>query len=243
MAIDVIKHRVAQLLKGVPGETRNALEGGNSEYSRPLPGAARMYPETDIQEIPITAERLQKLQAQLPKWYGERKKYYIEKGLSEKLAEEMKTDTRARFFGRLIEKGYDPTTAATLLLSTLNTVRREKPGVDELTDEQLENLLANEKNKQVLREQFPIVLKAWADHSEWALGDVMKTLSFQSAGDDEVERVVKQIVEKNEHLILVKGMGAQSALMGMAMQALRGKAQGYFIAQALEKELKARTGK
>lgn len=242
-AIDVIKHRVSQLLEGVPGETRNALEGGNSEYSRPLPGAARMYPETDIPEIPITNERLQALQAHLPKWYSERKKYYIQKGLSEKLAEEMKHDTRARFFEHLLNNEYDPTTSATLLLSTLNTVRREKPRVDELSDEQLENLLANEKNKQVLREQFPIVLKAWADHPEWALGDVMRTLKFETAQDDEVERVIKQIVDKNAHLIVVKGMGAQSALMGMAMQALRGKAQGYFIAQALEKELKARTGK
>ncbi|MEK6902465.1 MAG: Glu-tRNA(Gln) amidotransferase subunit GatE, partial [archaeon] len=123
-AIDVIKHRVAQLLDGVPGETRNALEGGNSEYSRPLPGAARMYPETDIPEIPITNERLEKLKKNLPKWAAERKKYYIQKGLSEKLAEEMKLDNRARFFGRMIEKGYDPTTAATLLLSTLNIVRK-----------------------------------------------------------------------------------------------------------------------
>lgn len=242
-AIEIIKHRTAQLLEGVPEETRNALEGGNSEYSRPLPGAARMYPETDAQDILISDQMLNELKENLPLWSAERKKAYVGKGLSEKLADEMKLDNKARFFEQLVAGGYEPTTAATLLLSTLNTVRREKPGVDTLTESQLENLLAAEKQKLVQRDQFPVVLKAWADAPTQTLSQIMAALNVRAADENEVETIVRQIVEKNQHLVLAKGMQAQSALMGMCMQALRGKAQGYFIAQALEKELKKRTGK
>lgn len=242
-ALEVVKHRVAQLLEGVPEETRNALEGGNSEYSRPLPGAARMYPETDAQEVPIVDSMLTQLQKSLPKWSAERKKAYVQKGLSEKLAEEMKLDNRARFFEHLLEKGYDPTTAATLLLSTLNTVRKENAGVDKLTNAQLESLLAAEKQKKVLREQFGSVLKEWAKTPERKLEQILQASKVESASEDEVSKIVRQIVDKNEHLVIAKGMQAQSALMGLCMQALRGKAQGYFIAQALEAELKRRTGK
>jgi glutamyl-tRNA(Gln) amidotransferase subunit E len=242
-AFDVVKHRVAQLLEGIPEETRNAIEGGNSEYSRPLPGASRMYPETDLQAIPISQEKLERMKKNLPRWAEERKKSYMEKGLSEKLADEMKLDNKARFYGALLEKGYDPTTAASLLLTTLNTVRREKPGVDTLTHAQLEELLAAEKNKNVLRENFIPILKEWADHPTKPLSEITQKHQASSANEDEISTIIKQIVDKNEHLVLAKGMGAQSALMGAAMQALRGKAQGYFIAQALEKELKKRTGK
>ncbi len=242
-ATRVIKDRLAYMLEGVPEETRNAVEGGNSEYSRPLPGAARMYPETDLQAIPISSEKLERLKKNLPRWAEERKKSYLQKGLSEKLADEMKLDNKARFFGALLEKGYDPTTSASLLLTTLNTVRREKPAVDKLTHAQLEELLAAEKNKQVLRENFPNILKEWADHPTKPLSEITQKHQANSANEDEISTIIKQIVDKNEHLVLAKGMGAQSALMGTAMQALRGKAQGYFIAQALEKELKKRTGK
>lgn len=242
-AIGVIKHRVAQLLEGVPEETRNALEGGNSEYSRPLPGAARMYPETDVQDIFIQPEMLSSLQKKLPTWANERKKMYIQKGLSEKLADEMKLDNKARFFERMLNEGYDATTVATLLLSTLNIVRKENPDVDMLNEEQLENLLAAEKNKLVLRERFADVLREWANHPSDSLSQIMMHMKIENAGEDDVLKIVNQIMDKNEHLIIAKGMNAQQAFMGMAMQALRGKAQGYFIAQAVEKELKKRTGK
>ena len=43
---------------GIPEETRKANSDGTSSYMRPLPGRARMYPETDTPAIPITAEML-----------------------------------------------------------------------------------------------------------------------------------------------------------------------------------------
>ena len=242
-AIDVIKSRVSQLLEGVPEETRNALEGGNSEYSRPLPGAARMYPETDAYDIPIHEKTLNEMKQKLPMWTHERKKYYMKKGLSEKLAEEMKLDNKARFFEQLLEKGYEPTTSASLLLSTLNTLRRENPNVNALSNAQLESLLAAEKQKLVLRERFPDVLREWAKNPHAQLEQILGHMKIENADEDEVTKIIQQIMEKNQHLILSKGMQAQSALMGQAMQALRGKAQGYFIAQALEKELKKRIEK
>src|SRR5690606_12144747 len=43
-----VQRRAALALEGVPEETRRMLEGGSTSYMRPLPGAARMYPETDV---------------------------------------------------------------------------------------------------------------------------------------------------------------------------------------------------
>ncbi len=242
-AIEVIKHRVGQLLEGIPEETRNALEGGNSEYSRPLPGAARMYPETDAHEIPINPKIVEEIQKGLPRWAEERKRYYMQKGLSEKLADEMKLDNKARLFERLLEKGYDATTTATLLLTTLNTLRRKRPGFEKLLDNQVETLLAAEKKKTVMREHFPTILSAWMEDPTKTFEEVLHEMNVQRVGEDDISKIVYQIVEKNQHLVLAKGMQAQKALMGLCMQALRGKAQGYAIAQALEKEIKQRIGK
>jgi glutamyl-tRNA(Gln) amidotransferase subunit E len=51
-AISAVIERAKEATEGVPEETRRALDNGCSEYLRPLPGAARMYPETDVSPIP-----------------------------------------------------------------------------------------------------------------------------------------------------------------------------------------------
>ncbi|MEM4272453.1 MAG: Glu-tRNA(Gln) amidotransferase subunit GatE, partial [Candidatus Bilamarchaeaceae archaeon] len=45
-------------MREIPGQTRRAEPDGTTSYMRPLPGRARMYPETDIHPIGINAEML-----------------------------------------------------------------------------------------------------------------------------------------------------------------------------------------
>ncbi|MEF8829664.1 MAG: Glu-tRNA(Gln) amidotransferase subunit GatE, partial [Haloarcula sp.] len=51
LAIDAVAERAETALEGVPEETRDANEDATSRYLRPLPGAARMYPETDVPPV------------------------------------------------------------------------------------------------------------------------------------------------------------------------------------------------
>jgi len=53
-ALNEVSERAEQALAGIPEETRKMLPAGTSAYLRPLPGAARMYPETDVPPVPIS---------------------------------------------------------------------------------------------------------------------------------------------------------------------------------------------
>src|SRR5207249_2208227 len=50
-AIGEMVPRAAAAIEGVPPETREPRPDGTTVYSRPLPGKARMYPETDVPPI------------------------------------------------------------------------------------------------------------------------------------------------------------------------------------------------
>ncbi len=50
-ALQAVIDRIQALPQGVPEEVRKANEDGTSSYLRPMPGAARMYPETDVSPI------------------------------------------------------------------------------------------------------------------------------------------------------------------------------------------------
>jgi glutamyl-tRNA(Gln) amidotransferase subunit E (EC 6.3.5.7) len=55
-AVDVVAQRLRQAFEGVPEETRAANPDGTTRFMRPRPGAARMYPETDLPPVRITIE-------------------------------------------------------------------------------------------------------------------------------------------------------------------------------------------
>ncbi|MDP2973536.1 MAG: Glu-tRNA(Gln) amidotransferase subunit GatE, partial [Candidatus Diapherotrites archaeon] len=109
-ALRVVIERCMQALLGVPEETRDALENGNTEYSRHLPGAARMYPETDLEPVKVGEKYLNELKKELPLTVGQREKLYREKGLSTNLVEGMRLSNFACFFEQLLQKGVTATT-------------------------------------------------------------------------------------------------------------------------------------
>ena len=53
----ITRAKLALSDKPVPEETRKMLESGSTAYMRPLPGAARMYPETDVLPVLIDDAR------------------------------------------------------------------------------------------------------------------------------------------------------------------------------------------
>ena len=52
------QQKLRESKKPTPMEVRNVLPTGESEFLRPMPGSARMYPETDIPPIIITKDEL-----------------------------------------------------------------------------------------------------------------------------------------------------------------------------------------
>jgi len=69
--------------KGLSGEVRNALPSGESEFLRPIPGSARMYPETDLPLLRISRQLVNEAKASLPKLRSQVKKELIKIGLRE----------------------------------------------------------------------------------------------------------------------------------------------------------------
>ena len=58
--------RAREALLGVPNETRQALDDGTNGFERILPGADRMYPDTDLPPIGLADERLDRIRESVP---------------------------------------------------------------------------------------------------------------------------------------------------------------------------------
>jgi len=90
IVIDQIISRIEFIKNnGIPIDTRLATMNGETKFLRPRPGAARMYPETDIPPIIISNEELENAKKNIPKSWDEsllelQKKYTLNPQLSDK---------------------------------------------------------------------------------------------------------------------------------------------------------------
>ena len=66
-AIETIEERCKMAFDGVPKETRKSLINGITVFERVLPGANRMYPDTDSPPIPLKNNYIEELHNNLPK--------------------------------------------------------------------------------------------------------------------------------------------------------------------------------
>ncbi len=78
--------RAREAFVGVPAETRQALADGNTGFERVLPGAERMYPDTDTPPLAIPDDWVQDAEASLPERPWKRQDRYVTAGLEESAA-------------------------------------------------------------------------------------------------------------------------------------------------------------
>src|SRR5712692_1906122 len=66
-----VVERAREAVERVPEETRAANPDGTTHYMRPRPGAARMYPETDVAPVAISPKRVRWIAEHLPRMPAE----------------------------------------------------------------------------------------------------------------------------------------------------------------------------
>ncbi|MEA3494916.1 MAG: Glu-tRNA(Gln) amidotransferase subunit GatE [Bacteroidota bacterium] len=65
-ALETIEERCKMAFEGVPSETRKSFANGTTIFERVLPGADRMYPDTDSAPIPLKKEYIDKVSSDIP---------------------------------------------------------------------------------------------------------------------------------------------------------------------------------
>ena len=236
LAIEAVAERAETALEGVPEETRDANEDATTTYLRPLPGAARMYPETDVPPVDLDPTEVE-----TPELLTEKvERYQAEYGLGSGLAEQVAYGRRMVLFEDVVGEGVDPTLAAGTLESTLTELRRDGVPVEDLTDDHLTGALHLVDDGEVPQEGLNDLLTALAENPDLTAEEAVEQEGLGGVGEDEVREAVVEVVERNADQVTEEGMGAFSGLMGECMGALRGKADGDTVSSVLREEIQKR---
>lgn len=233
-ALGRVGERFEEALKGVPVETRRPLPDGDSEYMRPLPGAARMYPETDVPPVELGDRYVEGLREDLPEMIPERVSRFVEEyGLSEDLASQMARSRLADFFEEAVQgTGIDPVLAIRTLLHY-----PKEAGVD-VSPERLVEVLGAVAELDLAREAVPEIVEELGER-EGSVEEVVEDLGLSQLGEERVRQVVRDVIRERSEFVKERGMSSVGALMGPVMEQIRGRAEGSRVNEILRAELEA----
>jgi glutamyl-tRNA(Gln) amidotransferase subunit E len=240
-ALKIAVERAYAALDGVPEETRDPLPDGTSRYSRPLPGAARMYPETDVPPIPMTDERLKRIKKNLPEFPEEIEKRLVSSyGINPQQANQIVKQSRDELFVKISEKTGMTSAAASALTNTYTELEHDGLDPDSIKNEKVIELFNLLKANRFSKEALPSLLREMAKGSD--AETAISKAGVESVGSDEASKVIATIVKEREDFVRSKGLDAIGPLMGPVMAALRGKIDGKQANDLLEKEIKKLIG-
>ncbi len=187
-ALEAVRERLLTLQKGVPEETRRA-DGDKTHYLRPLPGGARMYPETDCPPIQLTKERIKSL-AEV-KGFDERVADYGQLGLGKTLAEKAARSEKTSLFESLANE-YDAKLVASLLLEKSVELKREGIDLSGFKEEEWRELLRLHAKEFITKAGMEESLKFLAKEPKEAFKRVLKEKGFKRLSAKEVNALAEK---------------------------------------------------
>ncbi|MBQ8373132.1 MAG: Glu-tRNA(Gln) amidotransferase subunit GatE, partial [Candidatus Methanomethylophilaceae archaeon] len=236
-ALEAAVIRANEALEGVPEETRDPLPDGTTKYSRPLPGAARMYPETDVPPTTITGERLQQVRDNMPEFPEQIEKRLVDQyGINQQQARQIVRQSNDELFERIAKDKAMAPIAATMFLNAYSEMEHDGIDTHVFTDDAILGLFSMLKDGRFAKEALPSILREMATGT--SAEDAIKKLGVEAVDAGEAAAIIEKIVNERADFVREKGMGAIGGLMGPVMGALRGKIDGKQANQLLTEAIK-----
>ena len=211
---EILRQQQCTKNKTCKKEVRKALPSGKTEFLRPMPTQARMYPETDHLLIKISRNLINKLKTDLPRLQSENTSYLKEFGLNPELIKLILKNKKFEEFKTLLHAHNNPNLIAKML-----TLFQPSP---KLSPDKLEEILD-------LLEQHKI--------SKNDIKTIMQKISQGMTTKQAIEKPQINLEQECKKLIKQKPNLSQGAYMGLLMQKFKGHLSGKEIADQLKQLL------
>lgn len=208
-------------------EVRNALENGESKFLRPMPGSARMYPETDLPLLRISKDLIDEAKKTLPKLRSEIRGELKNKGLSEEMIGLLDAE-KLVLFESLLKLVND----ANFIVKVIALIPKEIASHEKI--ENIDEILTNDVIESVVLAINQHKIKM--EDAKYVLNEIAKGKSFEEAIKiekvdlSEVEGEIAKIVEEKPGLSI-------GGYMGLIMAKFKGKVSGKEVTDILNKLL------
>jgi len=233
-ACNEIVIRATEATQGVPRDTRQALKDGTTGFERVLPGAERMYPDTDLPPMAITRERTERIRAHLPERIWERLARLAGLGIPADCTHPLSVSPRLALFDRVVnELKVSATLAAVVLVQRFKAFRRAGLPVDALSDGAVFDVFRAYAEGGLTREGIVPALVAALRRLQGGGTEETAPGVEPAATMVSVEQAVADVVSHTNGRSFASAEKRRRWLMGRLMDSHRGRLAGADLARLL----------
>lgn len=228
-AVNEIIIRAKEATIGIPSETRQAMSDGTNGFERILPGADRMYPDTDLPPKKISKERLDKIKSWLPEQFWKRIELYNKLGIPKDTIEELSISKYAELFKKAVNDWkINPTTVAVFLIQYPKRLKKQGCMIEWLHEGMFEEILKSFADGKILKDALLTTLRTVAE-----LGVFTEDVILKPASEKEVDEVIKSARTEYDKMKIINPEKRNEILLGLIMKKLRGKIPAKVIADKI----------
>lgn len=225
-ALEMVIERAEMAFDGVPEETRDAKGDGKTKYSRPLPGKARMYPETDVPPVYLPKGMLEEIE--LPELREEKVERFVrEYGISLQDARQIVDEEKDEIFESLSKEYGMPKIALRVLVQI--------PEAKKLSEKEMRDAFRALKEGRFSKEGLEAVIKNMAEGM--GTDEAIEKAGLGIMSEDEALELARALVKDRMDFVKKRQMGALGPLMGPFMEKVRGKIDGKKASALLRKAI------
>lgn len=226
-AVNEIIIRAKEATIGIPSETRQALSDGTNGFERILPGADRMYPDTDLPPKQIAANRIEKIKSWLPEQFWKRKEWYRQLNIPPDTIDELSISKYAELFKKAVSDWkINPVTAAVILIQYPKRLSRSSYVIDSINEEMMSSILKSFADGKLT---YDFILTAMKISTE--LGMFVEEIIPEPISDKDLEKEIIIAEQKMQEMKFKKEENVKSLLMGIVMSKLRGRISAKKVAE------------
>jgi glutamyl-tRNA(Gln) amidotransferase subunit E len=223
-ALDTIRERCKLAMQGVPNETRKSLPNGITLFERVLPGADRMYPDTDSAPIPITEEDIATGGKDLPVALQERLDQLAQWNVPEDAYTYILRNDLMPVVETLSDKyPIPPRELAMLYAHRLKSLQGRDPLP--FDHQRIADLLDFVANRKLAFDILPAMVKVLYHNPNMQFSSILTTIGYQPAGYDDILAQIP-LLHAMWAKVKRKGLKRDDAMLNWIMGRLRKPATG-----------------
>lgn len=222
--------RAKEATIGIPSETRQALRDGTNGFERILPGADRMYPDTDLPPKRITSERLDRIRTTMPVPFWNIEKEYKAMGIPADTVSPLVFSPMRSLFEKFVKEwNINPTLAAVALIQFPKRLRKQKFNTSKLTAEVIETIFEAHKNNAIPKDGIYSAMKYAVVEDDFSI-DTIPELCTQ----DELKKIINEEIARTKEMKIYNTDNINNLLMGLIMNRVRGLINGAVVASYVQ---------
>jgi glutamyl-tRNA(Gln) amidotransferase subunit E len=205
-ALETIEERCRMAFVGVPEETRKSFGNGTTIFERVLPGADRMYPDTDSAPIPLSEEYIETVRKRIPSDIIDRYKQLKEWGIAE--------DTYTYIFSKnlysLLEKivkelNISAKYIGTFLGHNLKFIEGHYKSMDKFDYNLIFDLFKYIMDNNIKLQLAESMIIELYQHPKMDFDSILQTIKFKRISEDEIIAQIPFLKEKFQAIARKQG--------------------------------------